>query len=106
MRERDSHKTSITPPSELILGCPTTCSTLHLAILFFLYCIGQRREKHVRERLSLESSLDSMQDELQSAHKKLDYEARWRDSAQSTHKKLLQEKAELQSRLASRFHCP
>ena len=57
----------------------------------------------MRERLSLESSLDSMQDELQSAHKKLDYEARWRDSAQSTHKKLLQEKAELQSRLASRF---
>lgn len=52
----------------------------------------------MRERLSLESSLDSVQDELQSAHKKLDYEARWRDSAQSTHKKLLQEKAELQSR--------
>ena len=55
----------------------------------------------MRERLSLESSLDSMQDELQSAHKQLDYEARWRDSAQSTHKKLLQEKAELQSRLAT-----
>ena len=60
----------------------------------------------MRERLSLESSLDSMQDELQSAHKKLDYEARWRDSAQSTHKKLLQEKAELQSRLASRLTVP
>ena len=32
----------------------------------------------MRERLSLESSLDSVQDELQSAHKKFDYEARWR----------------------------
>ena len=56
------------------------------------------RERHVRERLSLESNLDSVKGELYSAHKQLDYEARWRDSADEEHKKLLQEKAGLMSK--------
>ena len=59
------------------------------------------RERHVRERLSLESSLDCARDELQSVQKRLDYEDKWRDSAEGTHKRLLQEKAELQSRLVT-----
>ena len=56
----------------------------------------------MRERLSLESSLDCVRDQLQSAEKRLDYEDKWRYSAEGTHKRLLQEKAELLSRLASR----
>ena len=56
------------------------------------------REKHARDRLSLESSLDFVRDELQSAQKQLSYEARWRDSVDHTHKRLLQEKTDLQTK--------
>ncbi len=71
--------------------------TLPLASYCHQTCPPPLRERHVRERLSLESSLEFMKDKLQSAEKQLDYEGRWRDSADGTHKRLLKEKSALQS---------
>ena len=56
------------------------------------------RDKYTRERLSLESSRDSLHDELHSAHKQLDVEMRWKDMAESNHRRLLEEKTQLMTR--------
>ena len=49
----------------------------------------------MRERLSLESSRDSIADELLSTQKQLQCELKWKDTAESTHKQLLFDKREL-----------
>ena len=53
------------------------------------------RDKHLRERLSLESSRDSVADELQSTQKQLQCELKWKETAELTHKQLLVDKSEL-----------
>ena len=55
------------------------------------YC----RDKYVRERLSLETSRDSIADELLSTQKQLQCELKWKDTAESTHRQLLLDKREL-----------
>lgn len=53
------------------------------------------RDKHIKERLSLETSRDSIADELQSTQKQLECELKWKETAESTHKQLLIDKREL-----------
>ena len=48
--------------------------------------------------MSLESSLDSVKEELQSAHRRLGLEDRWRGSADGIHTALLAEKTQLQAK--------
>ena len=57
------------------------------------------RDKHVKERLSLETSRDSIADELLSTQKQLQCELKWKDTADSTHKQLLIDKRELASKV-------
>lgn len=49
----------------------------------------------MRERLSLETSRDSIADELLSTQKQLQCELKWKDTAEITHKQLLLDKREL-----------
>lgn len=53
------------------------------------------RDKHIKERLSLETSRDSIADELLSTQKHLQCELKWRDTAEKAHKQLLLDKREL-----------
>ena len=53
------------------------------------------RDKHIKERLSLETSRDSIADELLSTQKQLECELKWKETAESTHKQLLIDKREL-----------
>ena len=56
------------------------------------------REHHWKERLSLQSSLEEARGALGSAHRHLDCEAQWKDSAELKHKQLLSELTELRTR--------
>lgn len=58
------------------------------------------RERQMKERLSLQSSLQELRGELHSAHRHLDCEAQWKGSAELKHRQLLAERTELQSRWA------
>ena len=58
------------------------------------------RDKHVRERLSLETSRDSIADELLSTQKQLRCELKWKETAETTHKQLLLDKRELSLKVA------
>lgn len=49
----------------------------------------------MRERLSLETSRDSIADELLSTQKQLQCELKWKDTAETTHRQLLLDKREL-----------
>ncbi|XP_062505619.1 uncharacterized protein LOC134182250 [Corticium candelabrum] len=59
------------------------------------------REKHERERRSLESSVVSLQDELDSATRRLIKENEWRSRAEEMHRQLLREKQQLVETLAA-----
>lgn len=53
------------------------------------------REKYGRERRSLESSVGSLQDELDLANRRLSKENEWRSRADEMHRQLLREKQQL-----------
>ena len=53
------------------------------------YC----REKHTKERLSLESSISQLQENLCSAKLRLDKETQWRVNNEAMQRKLLEEKS-------------
>ena len=55
----------------------------------------------MRERLSLETSRDSIADELLSTQKQLQRELKWKDTAETTHKQLLFDKRELCLKVAA-----
>ncbi len=50
------------------------------------------------KKMSLESSMEALREELSSTKKQLAYEEKWRNKADYTHKSLLQEKSQLQAR--------
>ena len=58
-------------------------------------CPSFYREKHTEERLSLESSISRLQEELSGAKLRLDKEADWKESSQARFKSLLEEKGQL-----------
>ena len=53
------------------------------------------RTNFSREKQSLEFTIDEVKDELRSTKNQLDFEHKWKDTAEMIHKKLLEEKSEL-----------
>ena len=84
---------STAPPSPLPL--PFHCPSLSAAPP---PPTTQCREKHSRQRLSLESSLSSLKGEMQQSQLRLQQEELWRDSLEKSCKRLQQEKTQLQAK--------
>ncbi|XP_065891172.1 early endosome antigen 1-like isoform X2 [Dysidea avara] len=59
------------------------------------------KEKHTKERLSLESSISQLQENLCSAKLRLDKETQWRVNNEAMQRKLLEEKSLLLTKLAA-----
>ena len=48
-----------------------------------------------RERRSLEYTIDEVKDKLRTTKNQLDFEHKWKDTAENMHRKILEEKSEL-----------
>lgn len=59
-------------------------------MLLFIY-----RTSFSREKISLEYTIDEVKDELRSTKNQLDFEHKWKDTAEAIHRKILEEKSEL-----------
>ncbi len=60
-------------------------------ILYLSNC----RTNFTREKHSLEYTIDEYKEELRSTKNQLDYESKWKGTAENIHRKILEEKSEM-----------
>lgn len=60
-----------------------------------MVCLYSCRTNFSREKRSLEFAMDEVKDELRTTKNQLDFEQKWKETAETIHKKLLEQKSEL-----------
>lgn len=61
----------------------------------FTHLLSNYRTNFTREKRSLECTIDEYKDELRLTKNQLEYESKWKDTAENIHRQILEEKSEM-----------